>query len=88
MCAAVDVSVLEEVIAGYKVDAFCIKLKNAGMKDVQLINSLWYVGDRLIIPWVGNIRENLFHLAHDEMGDFGADKCYATLRDVYYWPNI
>ena len=30
----------------------------------------------------------LFHLAHNTLGHFGADKSYASLRDVYYWPNM
>lgn len=85
---ATDSAVLEEIIAGYKTDSFCQKLGDAGMKNVHLINQLWYVGDRLIIPRVGNLRENLFRLAHDDMGHFGADKSYATLRDTYYWPNM
>lgn len=85
---ATDAAVLAEIVAGYKQDSFCVKLKEAGMKDIRQINSLWYVGDRLVIPRVGNIRENLFRLAHDEMGHFGSDKCYATLRDTYYWPNM
>lgn len=85
---ATDRAVLEEIIAGYKTDTFCIKLQDAGMKNVKLINELWYVGDRLVIPRVGNLRENLFRLAHDDMGHFGSDKSYATLRDTYYWPNM
>lgn len=88
MRVATDSAVLEEIVAGYETDTFCVKLKDAGMKGIKLINSLWYVGGRLVIPRVGKIRENLFCLAHDEMGHFGADKCYATLRDTYYWPNM
>ena len=51
-------------------------------------NGLWYIGDRLLIPRVTTLRETLFHLAHDTLGHFGADKSYASLRDVYYWPNM
>lgn len=57
-----DVSVLAEIVAGYKTDSFCMKLKEVGMKNMKLINKLWYVGDRLLIPRVGNLRENLFRL--------------------------
>jgi len=46
------------------------------------------VGDRLIIPHVGTCCEDLFRLAHDVQGHFGADKSYAALRDSYYWPNM
>ena len=47
-----------------------------------------YIGDCLLIPRVADIRENLFRLAHDSLGHFGADKSYAALRDAYYWPNM
>ena len=30
----------------------------------------------------------MFHLSHDTLGHFGADKSYANLRDAYYWPNM
>jgi hypothetical protein len=46
------------------------------------------MGDRLLIPRTGTICEDLFRLAHDLSGHFGADKSYATLRDAYYWPNM
>jgi hypothetical protein len=35
-----------------------------------------------------DIHENLFRLAHDTSGHFGADKLYAALHDGYYWPNM
>ena len=53
-----------------------------------LVNSLWYTGNRLLIPRVNDLRENLFHLAHDTLGHFGADKVYAALQDACYWPNM
>ena len=37
---------------------------------------------------VGNIRKNLFCLAHDALSHFSADKSYGSLRDSYYWPNM
>lgn len=83
-----DQSVLDDIMAGYETDEFCKKLGTSGMKHVKLINGLWYVGDRLVIPRTGELRENLFRMAHDELGHFGADKCYATLCDAYYWPNM
>jgi hypothetical protein len=30
----------------------------------------------------------LFHLAHDTLGHFGAEKSYAVLREAYYWPGM
>lgn len=58
------------------------------MKGWQKSNDRWYIGDRLLIPRVADIREKLFRLAHDSLGHFGADKSYAALRDAYYWPNM
>jgi hypothetical protein len=85
-----DASVLQEICAGYQSDSFCKKFihSSIGMKGIHCSNGLWYVGDRLLIPRVRDIRENLFRLAHDAAGHFGADKSYATLRDTYYWPNM
>ena len=41
-----------------------------------------------MIPRTGDICENLFHLAHDTLGHFGADKSYTNLCDAYYWSNM
>jgi len=83
-------SVLEAIKAGYKEDSFCQKFitSSIGIKEIWNANGLWYVGDHLLIPHVGNIRENLFCLAHDTSGHFSADKSYASLHDAYYWPNM
>jgi len=58
------------------------------MKGWKNVNGLWYIGDRLLIPRVVDIRETLFRLAHDNLGHFGADKSYASLRNTYHWPNM
>ena len=31
---------------------------------------------------------DLFCLTHDNLGHFGFDKLYASLRELYYWPNM
>jgi hypothetical protein len=58
------------------------------MKGWTKINDLWYIGDRLLIPQIMDIREILFRLAHDTLGHFGVDKSYASLQNAYYWPNM
>jgi hypothetical protein len=85
-----DDVVLAEIKKGYGEDAFCRKIMEgkSTIPGVTEANGLWYVGDRLLIPHSGNLRETLFRLAHDASGHFGADKCYATLRSDYYWPNM
>jgi hypothetical protein len=85
-----DPAVLAEIKAGYQEDEFCKKLATTfpTVPGISQSNDLWYAGSRLIIPRVGNLRENLFRLAHDCLGHFGTDKSYAALRDAYYWPNM
>jgi hypothetical protein len=85
-----DMSILEQIKAGYKVDDFCKKfyVPNFSTPGIQESNGLWYAGYRLIIPRVGDIREQLFRLAHDTLSPFGSDKSYVALRDAYYWPNM
>jgi Integrase zinc binding domain/Chromo (CHRromatin Organisation MOdifier) domain len=58
------------------------------MPGIHLVNNLWYLGDRLVIPRYGTLREDLFCLAHDSLGHFSADKSYASIRNCYYWPNM
>jgi hypothetical protein len=49
---------------------------------------LYHVAQCLVIPRVDDLREHLFHTAHDAVGHFGADKSYTLLRASYYWPNM
>ena len=85
-----DSDLLEEIRLGYKDDPFTSSLLSAslGMKSVTLRDGFWFIGQRLVIPKVTHIREALFHLAHDTLGHFGADKSYAALRHSYYRPNM
>jgi len=83
-----DHSILAKVKAGYLTDEFCICVASSSMKGWHQANGLWYIGNRLLIPRVSDLRETLFQLAHDTLGHFGADKSYASLRDAYYWPNM
>jgi hypothetical protein len=85
-----DSNILQSIKVGYNEDSFCKKFIASGIsiKGIRNANGLWYVGDRLLIPRVGDIRENLFRLVHDTASHFGADKLYATLHDAYYWPNM
>jgi hypothetical protein len=84
-----DAGVLADIKRRYITDKFCKKLAtNPDLPRVAQKDSLWYIGTRLVIPQVGDVRESLFRLAHDCLGHFGADKSYAALRDAYYWPNM
>lgn len=87
-----DAALLQKIRNGYASDPWCKKLESVaqGMPGLEFREpeKLWYVGGRLIIPRVPEIRETLFHLAHDALGHFGFDKSYKSLRDAYYWPNM
>ena len=85
-----DKSFLDAVISGYAEDPWCKTLPSAALslKGLHLHDKLWYIGDRLIIPRTGKLRELLFLLAHDTLGHFGFHKTYGSLRMAYYWPNM
>ena len=85
---ASDSSILSKIKSGYTDDKFCKWVAATTMKGWQQIDGLWYIGDHLLIPWVMDICKNLFHLVHDSLGHFSADKSYASLRNNYYWPNM
>ena len=85
-----DPKISEEIRVGYTSDAFCQKLlKNqASFPAIRVEEGLIYLRSRLMVPRVGTIREDLFKMAHDTLGHFGADKSYANLRSAYYWPRM
>jgi hypothetical protein len=58
------------------------------MDGIEWKHGLLYISNRLVIPCVGSLREDLFRLAHDTLGHFGFEKLYNSLRDSYYWPNM
>lgn len=49
---------------------------------------LIYVGDRLVIPRIGTLHEDLFRLTHNNLGHFSFNKSYASLQHAYYWPHM
>ena len=80
----------EEIKVGYQTDPFCQRiLKNVeSFPTIKVEDGLIYIGSRLVVPRVGTIREDLFQIAHDALGHFGAEKSYANLRSAYYWPRM
>ena len=85
-----DPKISETIRSGYKNDPFCqrIMANLDSFPAIKVIDGLVYIGSRLIIPRVGTIREDLFRMAHDNLGHFGAEKSYASLRTAYYWPRM
>jgi len=90
MAVLVDTQLSNDIRAGYETDAFCQRiLKNRdSFPAIKVVDGLIYIGSRLVVPRVGSIREQLFQMAHDALGHFGADKTYATLQSAYYWPRM
>ncbi|EEB88909.1 hypothetical protein MPER_13063 [Moniliophthora perniciosa FA553] len=85
-----DTSLMTAIRDGYCNDDFCKKFISGQriLPSVREENQLWFIGSRLLIPRVGHIREDLFHLAHDVFDHSGPDKAYEILRDSFYWPNM
>ena len=73
----------------YKTDVWCQKLisTSKGMPELTVRDSLWFIGERLIIPCC-EIREQIFAMAHDALRHFGFSKTYQSIRDSYFWPNM
>jgi hypothetical protein len=87
---AADENLLTRIKQGYKEDPWCKKLIEASPRPhgITILDDLLYVGNRLAIPRVNDIRELLFNLAHDTLGHFGFDKSYGSLRTSFYWPKM
>jgi hypothetical protein len=87
---ASDPTLLQSILDGYKTDPFCAKLSNTykSIDGVQWQASLLYIGDHLVIPHIGSLCEDLFHLVHDSLGHFEFEKSYSTLHNDYYWPKM
>jgi hypothetical protein len=83
-----DKKILKNIILGYKNDEFCTCVATSHMNSWTCTNGLWYIRNYLLILRFGDLREQLFQLAHDSLRHFGADKCYASLQEDYYWPNM
>jgi hypothetical protein len=85
-----DPSLLESIKDGYKSDPFCSKLARAetSLEGVHWEHGLLYIGNHLVIPRNGSLREDLFRLAHNNLGHFGFEKSYQALQTGYYWPNM
>ena len=91
MSISADKTFPDEIKAGYQEDNWVTKTlveARPSLPGIKLVNSLWYVGDCLIIPCIGNVCETLFRLAHDVLGHFSFNKTCASLHKSYHWPNM
>lgn len=85
-----DDSILQHILQGYQEDLFCIKLtKNLeSIPRLMFTDGLLYISSHPVIPCYRDICKQLFQPVHDSLGHFGFQKSYASLKDVYYWPNM
>ncbi|GJE96276.1 Transposon [Phanerochaete sordida] len=84
-----DPAWLDKIRSGYRKDPWCKSLlQDPNAVGIRIEDGLLFLGERLVIPRVRDVREALFRLAHDCLGHFGADKSYAALRASYYWPRM
>jgi RNase H-like domain found in reverse transcriptase len=93
LSVSTDHSILDKIKAGYETDEFCKCVAATSMKGWTTSNGLWYINDRLLIPRVTDVHEQLFCLAHDSLGHFGVHTvpygmhiigqiCVAILRNL------
>jgi hypothetical protein len=90
-----DPDLLQQVKTGYQEDPWCRSIldnRKRGLLDekldISMKHGLLFIGQWLVIPRHGDLRERLFQLAHDNLGHFGAEKSYTALRNDFYWPNM
>jgi hypothetical protein len=83
-------AILDKIKQGYVSDSHTAKLISAatGMPNIQERDGFWFVDECLIILNGRNVRETLFHIAHDKLGHFGSPKSYEALQASFYWPNM
>jgi len=90
LTVSMDTKLSEAIRVRYESDSFCQKvLRNLdSFPATKVVDGLIFMGEWLVVPWVGTIREDLFCAAHDSLGHFGVEKSYASLRSAYYWPRM
>jgi RNase H-like domain found in reverse transcriptase/Reverse transcriptase (RNA-dependent DNA polymerase)/Integrase zinc binding domain len=83
-------ALIKSIKSGYEEDPFCSKVSRTdkSIDGIEWKNGLLYIGNHLVIPRIGTLCEDLFRLAHDNLGHFGFEKSYASLHSAYYWPNM
>ena len=78
----------QRCVAGYAEDPYFRDEQNA--VDKTLRQGLWWVGDRLVIPDVSNLRETVIREMHDPpyKGHPGVKKTCKAIERLYWWLTI
>ncbi|THG94041.1 hypothetical protein EW026_g7348 [Hermanssonia centrifuga] len=58
-------------------------LDSRSRNGVSVRLGMLYVGNRLVVPRTGTLREDVFKLAHDTLGHWGNEKSYGAIRASY-----
>ena len=87
---SIDDKLVMKLKAAYERDPWCKKLIQAskGIAILTCKDGLWFLGERLVVPADCGVREQIFRLAHDNLGHFGFFKTYEAVREAYFWPNM
>src|ERR1700678_1307856 len=85
-----DPDFISKICDAYTTDPWCQKLMSAskGMSELTSRDGLWFLGDRLLVPAGGNLREQIFAMTHDNLGHFGFSKSYKNICRSYFWPGM
>ncbi|RDB22362.1 hypothetical protein Hypma_010546 [Hypsizygus marmoreus] len=85
-----DPSIVANIKKGYTSDPWCKTLISDLKKqlldaklNIHLTDGLLFIGHCLIIPCFKDLRENLYRLAHDNLGHFSGSKSYTFLGMIF-----
>jgi len=79
---------VQDIKDGYHTDPWCRALMSDLAQGVTSRNGLIFIMNQLIIPKHKQLCEDLFRLAHDNLGHFSSEKSYSSLQNDFYWPNM
>ena len=69
-----DKSLTLQILQGYSEDLYCRRLFSllCSLPNLVKKDSLLFLSNCLVVPWINQLRETLFHMAHDVAGHFGS----------------
>ena len=79
---------VQRVRAGYSSDPWFQDRPNT--KRLTLKNRLWWCGDSIAVPDVGNLRKEVLNELHDApySGHYGFHKTLKSISTLYWWPDL
>ena len=79
---------VQRVRAGYSSNPWFQDRPNT--KRLTLKNRLWWCGDSIAVPDVGNLRKEVLNELHDApySGHYGFHKTLKSISTLYWWPDL